>query len=177
MQFFDGLDPEETQEAIRSTIKQFDQRTGHLHEHQSRSGEAPRHRFRLGDREVLRSKLTEDHLRNDRKHERQGDPDADSGRLANSDRFEQWPERTRKNRLGNETKHQRRHRDTELRSGEHKTQALVNLDCPLGLAVAAIGSLDKLRTPRCDERKLSCNKISVRRDQDHDAHKPESNLH
>jgi hypothetical protein len=88
VQFFDGLNPEETEEAIRCTVEQFDQRTGHLHEHQCRSGKAPCHRFRLGDRKVLGSKLTEYHLSNGRKYERQSDPDANSRRFADSNCFE-----------------------------------------------------------------------------------------
>jgi G3E family GTPase len=115
MQFFDWFDSEETQETVRGTIEQLDQRARHPHEHQGRSREASRNRFGLGDSEILGSKLTKDHLRNGRKHERQGDSDADSRRLADPDRFKQWPDCTGKNRLGNETEHQRRDRDAELR--------------------------------------------------------------
>jgi hypothetical protein len=48
-------------------------------------------------------------------------------------------------------------------SGEHKAQALVDLDRPLRLAVATVGGLDKLGTPRRYKRELSRNKIPVRR--------------
>ena len=177
MQFFDGFDPEKTEKTIRCSVEQFDERTGHLHEYQGRTGKAPRHRFRLGDREILRSKLTKDHLRNSREHECQSNPEANPRRLADTDRFEHWPEHACQDGLGNKTEHQRRDRDAELRSGEHETQALMYLDRPLGLAVATFGSLNKLGTPRRNERKLSCNEIPVRRDQNHDSDEPESNLH
>ncbi len=136
----DGFDLQRAQQGVGGLVEEPDEPAEHLEVGQRGTAQPRRHRFGLGDGEVLREQLAEQHLDERGEHERHDATDGDPDPAGDADAAQERPEGLPDERFGDVPDEQARDGDAELGSGEHEGGAARDRERAFGARVTGLGT-------------------------------------